>query len=71
VLINNIAKFIMLVIPYVFMTVGFTIYDRVQPEIGGWPFFYWYQLMWIFIAAIFTFSVYTIETREHKARGAA
>jgi hypothetical protein len=68
---NNIVKFIMLVIPYVFMTVGFTIYDRVQPEIGGWPFFYWYQLMWIFIAGILTFSVYTIETREHKARGVA
>jgi Protein of unknown function (DUF3311). len=67
---NKYLKFILLTIPYAFMTLGFGIYDRIQPEIGGWPFFYWYQLVWIFIAAILTSIVYVIERSEYKKRGA-
>lgn len=26
-------------------------YDRVEPRLFGFPFFYWYQLLWVFIAA--------------------
>lgn len=26
-------------------------YDRREPELFGFPFFYWYQLIWVFIAA--------------------
>ncbi|MEM0139098.1 MAG: DUF3311 domain-containing protein [Ferroplasma sp.] len=63
---NSILKFIILGIPYFFMVLGVGIYDRVNPEIGGFPFFYWYQLMWIFIAAGLTFSVYSIENAEKK-----
>jgi hypothetical protein len=63
---NSILKFVLLVLPYVFMTFGFGIYDRQYPEIGGWPFFYWYQLVWIFLAAILTSTVYAIEKHEHS-----
>jgi len=27
-------------------------YNRVDPEIAGIPFFYWYQLLWIFLGAL-------------------
>ena len=26
-------------------------YDQVEPRLFGFPFFYWYQLLWVFIAA--------------------
>ena len=22
-------------------------YNRTAPALGGWPFFYWYQLLWV------------------------
>ncbi len=65
---NKILKFILLTLPYYFMVLGVGIYDRVKPELGGFPFFYWYQLMWIFIAALLTSIVYTIEQREKERR---
>jgi len=36
-------------------------YDRVSPEIAGIPFFYWYQLLWILIAAVLIAFVYLLE----------
>ncbi len=63
---NSILKFIILVLPYAFMVLGFGIYDRATPYLGGMPFFYWYQILWIFLAAILTSIVYFIENREEK-----
>ncbi|HEX8511148.1 MAG TPA: DUF3311 domain-containing protein, partial [Propionibacteriaceae bacterium] len=28
-------------------------YDQVNPRLFGFPFFYWYQLAWVFLAAGF------------------
>jgi hypothetical protein len=33
-------------------------YNRVEPQWGGIPFFYWYQLLWIPIGAGLTLIVY-------------
>ncbi|MCL4420314.1 MAG: DUF3311 domain-containing protein [Candidatus Thermoplasmatota archaeon] len=46
------------------MVLGIGIYNRVNPTLGGWPFFYWYQLVWIFIAAILTSVVYLLERKD-------
>jgi hypothetical protein len=27
-------------------------YDQVEPRLFGFPFFYWYQLAWVFLAAL-------------------
>ncbi|MGP6220546.1 DUF3311 domain-containing protein [Caldiplasma sukawensis] len=67
---NSILKFILLALPYIFMVVGYPIYDRNSPTLGGFPFFYWYQLVWIFVAAALTFSVYMIERSEYNKKGA-
>ena len=61
---NAILKFILLAIPYFFMVLVIGIYNRVNPTLGGWPFFYWYQLVWIFIAAILTSVVYLLERKD-------
>jgi Protein of unknown function (DUF3311) len=33
-------------------------YNRAEPALAGMPFFYWYQLAWVFIGAILTAIVY-------------
>ena len=38
-------------------------YNRLEPSLGGVPFFYWYQLAWILIGAVLVLGVYLIETR--------
>jgi hypothetical protein len=38
-------------------------YNRVEPALGGVPFFYWYQLALILAGAGLVFIVYRLETR--------
>jgi hypothetical protein len=38
-------------------------YNRLEPTLGGIPFFYWYQLAWILIGSLIVMIVYLIETR--------
>lgn len=33
-------------------------YNSEAPKIGGMPFFYWYQLLWIPISVVCTWIVY-------------
>jgi Protein of unknown function (DUF3311) len=33
-------------------------YNRAEPAFMGIPFFYWYQLLWVAISAVFTAIVY-------------
>jgi hypothetical protein len=39
-------------------------YNRIEPEWGGIPFFYWYQLLWIGIGAGLTLIVYFATHRQ-------
>jgi hypothetical protein len=38
-------------------------YNRMEPALGGIPFFYWYQLAWILGGAAIVLVAYLIETR--------
>ena len=38
-------------------------YNRIEPTLGGIPFFYWYQLAWILAGAAIVLAAYAIETR--------
>jgi hypothetical protein len=33
-------------------------YNSIEPTWAGIPFFYWYQMLWVIISAIFTAIVY-------------
>jgi hypothetical protein len=47
----------LLVIPYIgLLWVPF--YNMRDPELFGFPFFYWYQLAWVPISALLTWIVY-------------
>ena len=38
-------------------------YNYLTPKLGGFPFFYWYQAVWILLGAALTTVVYFV-TRE-------
>ncbi|CAA9340472.1 MAG: hypothetical protein AVDCRST_MAG16-1786 [uncultured Frankineae bacterium] len=40
------------------------LYNRLQPELFGIPFFYWYQLAVISVGVITTLIVYRVSTRR-------
>ncbi len=51
------ARYALLGVPFV-GTLWVPFYDRVDPTVGGVPFFYWYQFAWIGIGAAITAVVY-------------
>jgi hypothetical protein len=55
---------LLLLIPFV-GTLWVPFYDSAEPRIGGVPYFYWYQFLWIGIGAAITALVY-FATREKE-----
>jgi hypothetical protein len=33
-------------------------YNKIEPTLMGIPFFYWFQLLWVIVSAVFTAIVY-------------
>ena len=56
---------VLLLIPTV-MPLMVNIYAREEPELFGFPFFFWYQFMWIPLAAGLTYIAYRITTRQEQ-----
>jgi hypothetical protein len=55
---------ILLLLPFIgLLWVPF--YNDALPELFGFPFFYWYQLLWVPITAFLTWIVY----RSQRAGG--
>lgn len=49
-------------------------YARKDPELGGVPFFFWYQFVWVFLCAAATWAAYrlVLKARPHRPmRGSA
>ncbi len=51
------AWYIALLIPVV-GTVFPSFYSFDAPRVLGFPFFYWYQMVWVLISALITYGVY-------------
>jgi len=49
--------YVILFIPF-FVAVWVPLYNRVEPALFGIPFFYWFQFVWIVVAAIVTALAY-------------
>lgn len=49
--------FLPLVIPFVAL-LWIPFYAGKSPELGGIPFFYWYQFAWVILGALITGAVY-------------
>lgn len=42
-------------------------YARIEPRLFGFPFFYWYQLAWVFLAAGLCALSFILLKREREA----
>ena len=41
-------------------------YNRIDPQLFGIPFFYWWQTLWIVLGALCILPVYLFEERRGK-----
>ncbi|GAA1586138.1 DUF3311 domain-containing protein [Kribbella hippodromi] len=46
-------------------------YAKKDPHLWGFPFFYWYQLLWVFLSAILVSISYKLVRAEERKRRAA
>lgn len=59
------ALHLLLIVPLI-GTLWVPFYNRVEPRLGGIPFFYWYQFAWIPVGASITALLYFV-TRKPRA----
>ena len=43
-------------------------YAKTDPTFIGIPFFYWYQVLWVFVSSGLTYAAYVLVRREERAR---
>ncbi|MGH6653704.1 MAG: DUF3311 domain-containing protein [Actinocrinis sp.] len=43
-------------------------YNKVDPKWLGFPFFYWYQLLWVVITAVLMAIAFQVVKRDEAAR---
>jgi hypothetical protein len=41
-------------------------YASATPRLWGFPFFFWYQLLWVFIASACTYTAYLLIERGRR-----
>jgi hypothetical protein len=51
---------LLFILPYIAI-LWVSSYNRTSPELFGFPFFYWYQLLWVVIAAALAGIIYKVE----------
>jgi hypothetical protein len=47
-------------------TIWVPIYNRTTPALGGFPFFYWYQLLWVPVVALVSWCAYVLTRRIQR-----
>jgi uncharacterized RDD family membrane protein YckC len=58
---------LLLLVPLVALALVPT-YAKDGPHLWGFPFFYWYQFLWVFLASAFTFAAYQVIARARRGR---
>ncbi len=43
-------------------------YNKTSPKLLGFPFFYWYQLLWVIITAVLMIVAFTAVNRDRAQR---
>ncbi len=51
---------VLFVLPFIGM-LWVSSYNRLTPELFGFPFFYWYQLLWVVVSAALAGIIYKVE----------
>ncbi|MEO6701110.1 MAG: DUF3311 domain-containing protein [Jatrophihabitantaceae bacterium] len=61
----SVAVAVLLAIP-VLALLAVPLYAKRSPELWGFPFFYWYQMLWVLICGLFTGTAYLLIERDRK-----
>ncbi|WP_310962017.1 DUF3311 domain-containing protein [Nocardioides terrisoli] len=62
-----VAAGICLVIPLIgLMWVGS--YAKVDPKLWGFPFFFWYQFLWVIICSVLTYTAHRLVIAARRPR---
>jgi hypothetical protein len=59
----------LLVVPLVALAIV-PVYARSTPRLWGFPFFYWYQFLWVFLTAGCTYLAYLMLQHARRRGGA-
>jgi hypothetical protein len=67
------ALIVVLLLPAIVLPLWVSLYDREDPTLGGWPFFFWFQMALIPFATVMTVIAFLIsqvaDRRDREARG--
>jgi hypothetical protein len=55
---------VVLLVPAVVLPLLVGVYDRTDPELWGFPFYYWFQFLLIPVAAVLTTTAYWLTRTE-------
>jgi membrane protein implicated in regulation of membrane protease activity len=62
-----------LLIPPVVLPLWVPLYDKVDPRLNGWPFFYWFQMALILFSTAMTVVAFAVsriaDRKDREARG--
>jgi hypothetical protein len=61
------AAAVLLLVPIVAMAIV-PVYSRRTPELWGFPFFYWYSILWTILTPAFTYAAFLVIDRARRAR---
>jgi len=64
---TKIAVAVLLIIPCAALA-AVPMYSRETPKLWGWPFFYWFQVLWVLITPILTYAAYVLIGRARGDR---
>ncbi|MCW2500068.1 MAG: hypothetical protein JWN87_1744 [Frankiales bacterium] len=54
---------VLLALPFVAL-LWVSSYARYEPRLWGFPFFYWYQFLWVLITSAATYAAYRLVRRR-------
>lgn len=60
-----------LLAPAVVLPLLVPLYAREEPALGGWPFYYWFQMAMIPLAVVLTVAAYYLARRADRQARAA
>ena len=62
---------VVLLAPAIVLPLCVPLYDRSDPELNGWPFFFWFQMALIVVAVALTAAAYAVMRRVDRLDRAA
>ena len=58
---------ILLLVPPIVLPLWVPLYDKVEPRLNGWPFFFWFQMALIVVAVGLTGAAYFLAKSADRA----